>query len=119
MIRAMFIKLRAWWCYRFVKREAWPSDIAEYVFRSGVKTLERANLSPQQQNEIAITELNGVLTSDHLSPELRGDMLEDALKRLAKIPLEHCTNCERPVFTHEATMIEGQPGLVPIFETNS
>jgi hypothetical protein len=106
----MFIRLRSWWYYHFVKREEWPSDVVEHILRRGWKRLAKVkNLTPEKQSEIATTELTGVMDCDDLSPDLRGELLGDAMKRLAEIPLEHCSSCKSPVFTHEATMIEGKP----------
>jgi len=54
-------------------------------------------------------ELTGFLESEKLSPELRSDLLGDAVNRLGQIPLEHCAACGRHVFAHEATRIGGKP----------
>jgi hypothetical protein len=106
----MFTSLRVWWYKHCVKREKWPSDVVEHILRRGWKQLAKVkNITPQKQSEIAKIELAGVLETDGLSPELRGELLDDAMKRLAEIPLEHCTTCKRPVFTYEAKMIDGKP----------
>lgn len=105
----MFMRPRAWWYEHFIKREAWPRDVREYIIRSGLKTLKKANLSPEKQSEIATMELMGALEDENLSSELKSDLLGDAMKRLGEIPLEHCANCGRPVFTHEAKTIAEKP----------
>ncbi len=106
----MFISLRAWWYEHFVKRQAWPADVREYIVRSGLEIVKKANLSPEKQSEIATMELMGALSDeDNLSPEFKAELLGDAMKRLGEIPLEHCTNCKRPVFTHEAIRIDAKP----------
>jgi hypothetical protein len=105
----MFIGLRVWWYEHFVKREAWPPDVVEYIYRSSLEMLKKANLSPEQQSEIAKIELAAVLESENLGGGLRSELLGDALERLGEIPLEDCASCKCPVFTHEAIRIGAKP----------
>ena len=110
-IQRMFIRLRAWWYERFVRSEAWPPDVREYVARSGLQMLTNVNLSAEAQTELAKRLLSLALCDEYqnLSPEFRADMLAESFCRFGKIPTERCVSCKSPVLTHEAIMIEGTP----------
>jgi formylmethanofuran dehydrogenase subunit E len=108
----MLIRLRAWWYQRFVKGEAWPPDVREYILRSALKTLKKSeNLSPETQSELARTLIAGALSPDenpNLSPQFMEEFLLEGVKLLGQIPGEDCVSCGKPVLTHEATMIDGK-----------
>jgi hypothetical protein len=107
----MWTRLRAWWYGYFIKVKAWPPDVREYVVRSGLKIAKNSNLSPKQQSEIAAREVMIGLSGgeEDLSAEFKAELLRDGMSRLGQIPLEHCADCGRPVFTHEANWIDGKP----------
>lgn len=96
--------VRAWSYLRFLKKKQVPPDVKSYLLNNGIKTLRKAKgASPEQQLTIAEELLRAALFSepgdlDRLPSELIGE----GMTRLAQIPLEHCTNCDAPVFTHEA-----------------
>jgi len=105
----MWTPLRVWYYTKFVKNEAWPSDVREYVVRRGLKRIDRSNSSPEQQEEIAIKEISAALQDDELSPELMADLLEDGLKRLKNLPVKHCTACGVSILAHDAIITDGKP----------
>jgi hypothetical protein len=110
-IQHMFMRLRAWWCERFVKREKWSPGVGEYIIRQGWKDLARARkLSPETQEEVSKNELVAVLSDNEgLSSTFKAELLADAMHRLGQIPLEDCSSCRSPVFTHEAVRVDGKP----------
>lgn len=101
---------RAWWYSRFRKDQDWPPDVRIYFFRRGVKTLGKVKqIPPEKQAEIATTEITAALSGQDLPPEFLEELLADGMQRLAEIPLEQCAACGRPVFTHEAIVVDGKP----------
>ena len=99
------LPLRAWWYLRIATGATPPREVRKYLLKRGQSKLNDVDLPPELQKEIALSELAAVCEEEGPADELMGDLLEDALKRLSTIPLEHCLRCKRPVFTHEATKI--------------
>jgi AbiV family abortive infection protein len=108
IIRAMWIRLRAWYCEQFIKSGMWPSEVRTYILRRELKKLERARNVPARTHEdIAVTEIAGAV-SDDVDLSTAEQLLYDAMKHLGKIPTEHCAKCSTAVFTHKAKCVDGK-----------
>jgi formylmethanofuran dehydrogenase subunit E len=108
----MPLGLRAWWYEHFVRPEEWPPDVRERIARRGLKQLASVkDLAPEVQEDVATKELTAALSGDNelpLDPVFKSELLADAMSRLGKIPLENCSVCGGPVFTHKAVRIDGK-----------
>ena len=104
MIGRVSMPVRAWWYRHIAKQKEVPLDVRKYLLKRGLKLLRKIeNPTPEQQQEIATAELTAALGGEPgLLSESPGDLLGEAMTRLAQIPLEHCTSCHRPIFTHKA-----------------
>lgn len=111
-MKYMFMRLHVWWYEHFVKSEAFPPDIREYIVRRSWKRFaQEKNLAPQVQEELATKELAAALSDDdneYLSPEFKTELLADAMHRFGQIPLEHCAACKGPVLVHKAIIMNGK-----------
>jgi hypothetical protein len=103
----MWMKLRAWWYLRG-KPENIPRDVREYTIRRYLKIVAQGQKTPEAKQKLSTQLMAGALglEPDQISSELRDEMVAASMNLLGEIPLHHCTNCDRPVFQHEAVKIE-------------
>ena len=107
-MQRMWIRARAWWYLHFVKAEAWPPDVREYILRSSLRAMgDGTGLKPEQQVEVATHEI-AALSREDLTPEFKLEMLRDGFQRLARVPSETCSACGLPVYTHSARKADGK-----------
>jgi len=102
----MFLSLRTFWYTHLNKR-----GVREHMIREGLHlTSDLSKFSPQELSKLAENLYVNIvsLKADEISSELRDEMAARSMQILGSIPLEHCVKCNRPVFTHEATKIEGK-----------
>jgi hypothetical protein len=106
---AVWLRLRAWWYLRLRSKAQLPMDVREYLLRSGLKDFRKAkNPSPKTQSDIAENLLLAAMTVENggISDELRGELLQEGMSRLAQIPSDNCFKCQRPIFIHQAFKID-------------
>jgi hypothetical protein len=99
---AKWERLRSWWY-------SLPKSRREYSIRSGMRQIRKAkNVTPEEQVEAGTAMIAAAGSPHKISQRLRGDLLEEGLKRLASIPGDHCAECKRPVFFHQAIKKDGK-----------
>ena len=77
--------LRAWWYLRIAKGKTPPPAVRRYLMKRGMEQLKGLDLPPEMQKSLALEQLTAVLDDrDHVFDDMLGDVLQDALERLAK-----------------------------------
>ena len=100
------IRLRAWWYQNVAKGAKPPADVRRFLMKSGMHNLKGTVLPLDIKARIGTEEIIAACDPDFAGME--GDLLQDGLSRLAEIPTVRCGKCKRPVFTHDASMINGE-----------
>lgn len=76
---------RAWWYLRVARGSTPPPEVRRYLMKRGMEQLRNADLPPEIQRTLAIEQLAAVLDDkDHVFDEVLGDVVGDAMGRLAK-----------------------------------
>ncbi len=108
--RKIHLNIRSWWYIAKKKRNDQidlPQDVKEFVIKRAIKRMKnvRRELTPKEQEDFANLEMNAFLLNEPgtFTSGTMNEMVGDTMERLAKIPLEHCVRCNRPVFKHKAT----------------
>lgn len=77
--------LRAWWYLRIAKGKTPPPKVRRYLMTRGMERLKGVDLPPEMQKSLAVEQLTAILDDeDHVFDDMFGDVLQDALERLAK-----------------------------------
>jgi hypothetical protein len=106
----MRLNARAWYyltARRWNQQLDLPPDVKNFILRRALRRIHSVNreLTPKEQDELATLEMNALLLNEPgtLESDTMNELVGDAIGRLGKIPLEHCSRCSRPVFQYKAT----------------
>ncbi len=112
LLQYVSLRIRAWWyLYKPISGEPryMPSDVRNFVAQHVVKLFRSAlhqELSPEQRLETWERLMRPLFENEQQQWGLTIDTIESmtelAQEYLATVPLEHCMDCNSPVFRHKA-----------------
>lgn len=108
------LSLRAWWWLKkpkHVTQELMPADVRNFVLLRSMRLLEkgmRSAMSPERRLQMFEELCRPLFEANQwrkygITEDTMGAIIKVGFKYLETVPLEYCTRCNAPVFTHKAT----------------